>query len=965
MVMTDQFKNKNLFSICVDGSQYKIFLPNAGRDYIQTKIATQLEPYELSMLRDMKSRLEKGDLVVDVGANIGNHALYLSNIANCDVMAFEPNNDLCSAFQNSISHNENEKKITIFPYGLGAETSRAFFAKYLPENIGAQRLELGKGSLSVHPLDDVGIERKVKLIKIDVEGMELAVLRGAVKIINRDSPLIYVESQTESEFKLLQEFLSEVDYIYWDTFNATPTHLFLPKEKLDSDDFEYTHLKSAMKSYGLARIKTKYQTLQGRYSERQKLQERLLEGYAAAKKLSSEIESANLSINDLQNWLRIANKKNKTLESEYRKLKVEYEELKDSRWLAEKKRSGHYSKLIYYRRELLTIKSSKPYRSFQLLKNSRSFKNLLFLMPRLYKIIFIAEPIDSDISSIQSKQGGLSLNSSDNTSIEAGEKNDQKIQDEFFPLTPLMRQAGLIAWPEILPEKRNLPRVMSITDEFTTDCFKSDVALIQPRPDNWQSLFDSQNPDLIFIESAWKGNYGSWQFRVANYSNKPGNELNQLNDYCRYRSKPTVFWNKEDPVHHDKFMDAACSADYIFTTDANMIPSYKEKTGNNNVYALPFAAQPKLHYPAPLEGRIKKVCFAGSWYGNRHQTRGEDMQWLLNAALPLGIEIFDRNFGSESFNFPDNYHPFIRGGLPYAKLCEEYRRYRLFLNVNSVTDSPTMFSRRVFELLACGTPVVSTYASGIQQIFGDDIVWMVKNEKEAKIAIDTLLNDDDEWFRRSQAGIRAVFSNHTYSHRFRQVYDTCQIQWPIDGTEKIGVIIKIYDESTLRKAINFIESQSLEKFQIIFIKPEHLDLSHITLKNLSVLNDNQDLLDWLQASTITLISNIDVSTNYDEHYLKDLHNASIYADKSDVWARDYHKNGNTNADKGSAHLQASLIRRNLYCEIAKKEDGIHIADGGIYYEQGDRISLSSHSNDIIVRNSNPGEKSLLDVSISH
>ena len=133
-------------------------------------------------------------------------------------------------------------------------------------------------------------------------------------------------------------------------------------------------------------------------------------------------------------------------------------------------------------------------------------------------------------------------------------------------------------------------------------------------------------------------------------------------------------------------------------------------------------AQPALHYPAGLADRTSKACFAGTWYGDRHQARGNDMQWLLKAALPLGVDIFDRNFNTDNFNFPEEYHPYIKGGLPYEALCNEYRRYRLFLNVNSVTDSPTMFSRRVFELLACGTPIVSAYAQGIEDLFGGDVV---------------------------------------------------------------------------------------------------------------------------------------------------------------------------------------------------------------------------------------------------
>ena len=81
---------------------------------------------------------------------------------------------------------------------------------------------------------------------------------------------------------------------------------------------------------------------------------------------------------------------------------------------------------------------------------------------------------------------------------------------------------------------------------------------------------------------------------------------------------------------------------------------------------------------------------------------------LLNAAISNGLVIYDRMGGrvTESFGFPETLRGAIVGTLDYRQMVNTYRSHRVFLNANSVTDSPTMFSRRVFELLACGTAVV-------------------------------------------------------------------------------------------------------------------------------------------------------------------------------------------------------------------------------------------------------------------
>jgi len=90
-----------LHRILVDGLDYQIALPHRETDYIQGKIAREGAPYELTMLRAMADRLSPGDLVLDIGANIGNHSLYLA-AAGFTVHAFEPNASLCEALNQSV-----------------------------------------------------------------------------------------------------------------------------------------------------------------------------------------------------------------------------------------------------------------------------------------------------------------------------------------------------------------------------------------------------------------------------------------------------------------------------------------------------------------------------------------------------------------------------------------------------------------------------------------------------------------------------------------------------------------------------------------------------------------------------------------------------------------------------------------------------------------------------------------------
>ncbi|RWZ59081.1 hypothetical protein EQV77_09020 [Halobacillus fulvus] len=435
-------------------------------------------------------------------------------------------------------------------------------------------------------------------------------------------------------------------------------------------------------------------------------------------------------------------------------------------------------------------------------------------------------------------------------------------------------------------------KMACIFDEFTTTCYQEEVELITFTPDNWETVLTENIPDVLMVESAWQGNNGAWQYKIGKYNNADQSSLFDVLEWCQSNDVPTVFWNKEDPIHFHKFVDTAKLFDYIFTTDALMIPKYQEAAGHENVFALPFSAQPKLHNPIKnTEERINKISFAGSYYANRHKERREDMENMLDIAAEFGLDIFDRNYANPNkhFRFPERFAENIKGSLKYDEIDKSYKGYKVMLNINSVKNSPTMFSRRVFEGLASGTPVISSYSRGVKKIF-KDIPLISENQQELREDIQRLMTDEKFYQEKSLVGLREVYLYHTYKHRLQYIFDKMGHQLSITVPE-VTVIAKADSKAEFEQILETFNAQSW-KHKKLLVLLENFD------GYIDILNDyNTDRIQTYVASYMDHYDRISelVQTEYmaffnmrdyyGENYLMDMMIATDYSEADIIGKR--------------------------------------------------------------------------------
>ena len=337
----------------------------------------------------------------------------------------------------------------------------------------------------------------------------------------------------------------------------------------------------------------------------------------------------------------------------------------------------------------------------------------------------------------------------------------------------IKQQLARVPTRATVPRQKGL-RIAVIMDRLSYDGFKHEAELLICTPANWKQVLSETRPDFLLVESACSGDDPSWTLRIGDLKDNPQSQLPALVQWCEDRGIPTAFWNNEDPVRYREFLDAAKLFDYVFTTDADCIEAYKKDLSHDRVFCLPFAVQPRIHNPIGSGRKIRDVAFAGSWYEGEteyRKYRKEQMASIVAPATQFDVDIFDRHLGSkdDTYRFPDEFQPYVVGQLGYDDMVCVYRMYKVFLNVNSVVDSPTVFPRRVLEALASGACVLSGYSRGIDSMIGSQVVRMPCSADETRVSLEELLDKGELRDRLAHVGLRKVMEEHTFETRLDYV----------------------------------------------------------------------------------------------------------------------------------------------------------------------------------------------------
>ncbi|MFC5571464.1 FkbM family methyltransferase [Lysobacter yangpyeongensis] len=236
--------------------QQEFSLAAPDGDYVGERVQHDGTFYEVDLLEELGvTDIPEGALVVDVGANVGNHTVYFGGVMGLRVMSIEPEARNAEFLRANIEANGLADRVTIVPCALGAQPARGRLVQQIAGNSGTFALVTEPtGSIEVRTLDEVakGLGQ-VALIKIDVEGHEVQVLEGARETLKAHRPVITTECHSSTHFAAVSAVLSPLGYSVVDIAGRSENFIWVHEEAAGA--VRFANIREAME---LRRIRRKF-----------------------------------------------------------------------------------------------------------------------------------------------------------------------------------------------------------------------------------------------------------------------------------------------------------------------------------------------------------------------------------------------------------------------------------------------------------------------------------------------------------------------------------------------------------------------------------------------------------------------------------------------------------------------------------------------------------------------------------
>jgi len=218
-----------------------------SNDYVIDYIRRKKSFYEIDLLEYMDFITRKQDrnnaVAIDVGANIGNHSVYLGKYVAKMVISVEANPVLYKALYENLQNNIHNYRVSECALGESFGRGKIVYPSESDNALGMATVESIQScdrvndAVSIKTLDSVVEDHydkhdrkaKILLIKIDVEGAEISVLKGAGDTLETYHPHLFVEVMRPELKNPIDIFLQQYGYEPISCWAGTPVYHYAYK----------------------------------------------------------------------------------------------------------------------------------------------------------------------------------------------------------------------------------------------------------------------------------------------------------------------------------------------------------------------------------------------------------------------------------------------------------------------------------------------------------------------------------------------------------------------------------------------------------------------------------------------------------------------------------------------------------------------------------------------------------------
>lgn len=259
--MNNIIQNKG-FNRLVEG-RYGYCLYNHNDIFIGQAVERYGE-YSESEVELFRQICKPGNIVMDIGANIGTHTMAMSQMVypGGAVFSFEPQRIVFQTLCANMALN-SIKNVECLPYLVSDTDGYGLVPEvdYDQENNfgGIQLGEVNRGSKVIRINLDSYFSAipRLDFLKIDVEGMEYQVIQGGKKLISKFKPILYVENDKRDKSKYLIRLIKSLGYnLYWHApILYNEDNFFGNKENIYPNVVSFNmfclpdHIKSSLKGF--------------------------------------------------------------------------------------------------------------------------------------------------------------------------------------------------------------------------------------------------------------------------------------------------------------------------------------------------------------------------------------------------------------------------------------------------------------------------------------------------------------------------------------------------------------------------------------------------------------------------------------------------------------------------------------------------------------------------------------------